>query len=565
MRILPLCALAAIIALGCSAGSDDASTEGTDPSAVTAVDSTAATAGAVTSVTTGMSVSGNHLLKDGEPFRPRGFNMIGVLTPAWCSNGGGVTARNHFGSAELQTAIDTWHATTVRFQVSQRGLGDSSLTATQISDYLTEVKNDVALANSLGLVVILSMQDQSIGCGNVHPLPSAQTVAAWRTLVPAFANSPYVVFELFNEPQNDTSDAQWQQWKSGGTSPLANLGDAAVGHQTLVNDIRGMGADNVLLADAARLGEHLDNVTNYLLADSGSGKGIAYAIHPYYYAPGSSYWQSSWGYLAPSHALIATEWNYKADDCGGKQQSLAPSFLAYLEQNGIGMTGHAFDAMNTLVADWSYTPTQCGTSVGGAGHDLLNWYGHMAQKPSAPTGLSTAGQSTSVTASWTASNGAFAVAGYELFVDGARTGTTTATSATLGGLTCNASHTIGVEAYDALGNHSGLTTATAHTAACTGLSVTSLTASPQPLVTSSTISFKLSANASVDLDIKNQAGTIVKHKWTGQALSAGTHSVGYYGYDDAGHKLASGTYVVFVKATDAGGATASAQTNLAIQ
>lgn len=563
MRILGYCALAVVAsaAIGCSIGSDD-----TDPMQVTSAATTASTTGTVTPARTGLSISGNHLLRDGEPFRPRGFNMIGVLTPAWCTNGAGVNARNHFGTTELQTAIDTWHATTVRFQVSQRGLGDSSLTSTQRADYLKEIENDVALARSLGLVVILSMQDQAIGCGGVHPLPSAQTVAAWKALVPSFANAPDVMFELFNEPQNGTTDADWQQWKNGGTSPLANLGDAAVGFQTLANDIRSLGANNVLVADGARYAEHLDNITNYLLTDTASGHGIAYAIHPYYYAPGSNYWQSSWGFLASSRAIVATEWNYKADKCGTSEETLAPSFLSWLEQTGIGMTGHAFDALGTLVADWSWTPTECGTTVGGSGHVLKNWYAHMAQKPSAPTGLSTKGQSTSVTASWTASTGAFGVAGYELLVNGKRVGTTTSTSATLGSLTCGTSYTVGVDAYDSLGNHSGVTSTTARTAACSSsLSVTSLGASPQPLVTKTTISFTLSENATVDVDIETQAGTIVRHRLAGDALSTGTQNVVYYGNDDAGKRLPSGTYLVVVTAKDAAGATASAQTSLAIQ
>lgn len=346
-----------------------------------ALEATDAGSEADASVVTGLSVAGNQLLRDGKPFRPRGFNMIGVLTPAWCSNGAGVTARKHFGQTELKTAISDWHATTVRFQVSQRGLGDSSLTATQISAYLQEIQTDVALARSLGLVVILSMQDQSIGCGPAHPLPSPQTVAAWHKLAPAFANSPYVMLELFNEPQNGTTNTDWVQWRNGGSGPLANQGDPAVGLQTLVNDIRGSGARNVLIADGARYAEHLDNIKPHLLTDTASGRGIAYAIHPYYYTPGPTYWQSSYGYLLPSLAIIATEWDYKANQCGTAAETMAPTFFTWLEDHGIGMTAHAFDVIGTQIADWSWTPTQCGTAVGGSGQALKTWYAHLAQLP----------------------------------------------------------------------------------------------------------------------------------------------------------------------------------------
>jgi len=71
----------------------------------------------------GLSVSGNLLLRDGVPFLPRGFNMIGLLTPAWCDRPVGIAARDRFGPEELAAAA-AWSANTLRFQVSERGLAD---------------------------------------------------------------------------------------------------------------------------------------------------------------------------------------------------------------------------------------------------------------------------------------------------------------------------------------------------------------------------------------------------------------------------------------------------------
>jgi hypothetical protein len=358
--------LAFAIAAGCDATTD------TGPDAGFSSDESAAT------VTTGMSVVGNQLLKDGVHFMPRGFNMIGALTPAWCNQGTGATARSHFNATELNKAVNVWHANTIRLQVSQRGLEDPTLTQAEITAYVTELQTDVQLARSKNLVVILSMQDQSIGCGAVHPLPSSQTVAAWKKLAPVFESSPYVMYELFNEPQNGDSSADWAQWRNGGATPLGNLGDAPVGFQTLASNIRNLGVKNVLIADGALHAEHLDNITPYLLTDKDGGHGIAYAIHPYYYSPGESYWEKSWGFLAPSRAIIATEWNYKPSDCGTTAETLAPSFLSYINSKGIGITAHAFDYIDTLIADWNWTPTKCGTAAGGAGAVLQSWYAHLA-------------------------------------------------------------------------------------------------------------------------------------------------------------------------------------------
>jgi len=180
------------------------------------------------------------------------------------------------------------------------------------------------------------------------------------------------MLELFNEPQNDTSRGGWSQWQNGGTTPLVNLGDAAVGHQTLIADVRAAGANNVLLADGALHSEHLDAVP--LLHDIGSGKGVAYAVHPYYFSPGQSYWDKSFGYLAPSVPIVATEWNYLAAKCGTTSETLAPLFLQYLHGKNIGVTAHAFDIPNTTITTLgTWAPTQCGTAVGGSGQDFKSY------------------------------------------------------------------------------------------------------------------------------------------------------------------------------------------------
>ncbi len=341
----------------------------------------------------GMSVSGSTLLKDGLPFHAHGFTMVGALAPQWCDNGPYVAARSHYGIFELSDLVNTWHANTLRLQVSQEGLGDTAnYSATQIDDYLSQVEAAVQLARSFGLVVILSMQDQAGGCGLQHQLPDATTAAAWTTLAPAFADDPYVMFELFNEPQNSSSDSsQWAQWQSGGGSPLCNAGttptcSTAVGYQTLVDDVRSWGADNVLLADGGNSAEHFNGAGPYLPRDSSAGLGIAYAVHPYYFNPSSSfakdeaYYQNSYGFLVDSgYPVIATEWNYLKNHCKTDAPKLAPQFLTWLERKGIGMTAMAGDYPGRTVADWNWHPTRCGSRAGGSGQQLLTWYQHLAQ------------------------------------------------------------------------------------------------------------------------------------------------------------------------------------------
>ena len=349
------------------------------PAGVPRQDASPATAaGAPPAAARGVTVEGNRLLRDGEPFLPRGFNLIGLLTPDWCDRPTGVAARDHFGPAEL-AAARAWHADTLRFQVSQRGLTDPAVPAADRRAYLQRVVAGVALARGAGFTVVVSMQDQFFGCGAVHPMPSRQTVDAWTVLAPALQGDPYVLFELFNEPRNEADPAGWAQWRDGGSAPDANRGDPAVGHQALVDHLRGLGSRNVLVADVARLGERttgLPRLTDPL------GR-LAYGIHPYVYTAGPAWWERQYGAAAASVPLVATEWNHLAAGCGTAEQGLAADLLGYLARHRIGVLGHAFDVPGTTVADWTWRPTACGTPSGGSGLTLRTFFAGLAARDAA--------------------------------------------------------------------------------------------------------------------------------------------------------------------------------------
>jgi Cellulase (glycosyl hydrolase family 5) len=324
----------------------------------------------------GVTVDGDRLLRDGEPWVPRGFNMIGLLTPAWCDRAVGIAAREHFGPEELAAARE-WGADVLRFQVSQRGLADPAVAEHDRAAYRAAVLDGVAQARAAGFAVVVSMQDQFFGCGDVHPLPSTATMDAWSVLVPSLRQDPGVLLELFNEPRNEDDAAGWRQWRAGGSSPDANLGDAAVGHQALVDHVRELGSTNVLVADTARLGERSAGLP---LLDDPLDR-LAYGVHPYYYVLGRKWWDEHYGDLAAVAPVVATEWNHLADECGTDAERLAPDLLDYLTTHDIGVFGHAFDIPGTTVADWSWTPTDCGTPSGGSGALLRDHFRALARAP----------------------------------------------------------------------------------------------------------------------------------------------------------------------------------------
>jgi chitodextrinase len=181
--------------------------------------------------------------------------------------------------------------------------------------------------------------------------------------------------------------------------------------------------------------------------------------------------------------------------------------------------------------------------------------------PTAPTGLSVTGTTTTTTSlSWKASTDNIGVAGYKIYRTGAQVGTATTTSYTDTGLTASTAYSYTVAAYDAAGNTSAQSSAvqattqpdtTAPTAPA-GLSITASTAS--------TIS--LSWNASTD-----NVG-VAGYKIFRAGVQVGTSTV--TSYNDTG-LAASTAYSYTVSAYDAAGnisahstalqATTSAQTD----
>ena len=426
--------------------------------------------------TAGITLSGNEFLLNGQPFVPRGFNSIALLNSPWCSTSNTAAAANNFTPTELSTARSSWNANTLRFQVSQLILAGPDGAA-----YAQQIQGGVGMALAAGFVVILSMQDQSPGCGPAEPLPSQETEDAWATLISntTLGSNPYVMFELFNEPQNSpvtsvTTNPQqetWPDWLSGGrqigpSSTQTWAPYTPVGHQELVDYLRStLNVTNVLIADGASFAESLTGIP--ILSDPGSSYQIAYAFHPYNYTGGQGDWDARWGYLAGSYALVATEWDYQSSGCGRTQQTLAPVFLNYLRSNvNVGVLGQALDVFSgRLMADTSLDPTQCGTASPGSGYDFRNDYldtfpSPGAAAPTAPVILGSPQQTaTSITLTWAAAYDSgynSTDLNYAVYRDGQLAGTVPAgtTSFTDTDLSPGTAYTYTVTATDPAGNTS---------------------------------------------------------------------------------------------------------------
>jgi len=87
--------------------------------------------------------------------------------------------------------------------------------------------------------------------------------------------------------------------------------------------------------------------------------------------------------------------------------------------------------------------------------------------PTVPGNLAlTSAAASSLSASWSASTDDTGVVGYDLYLNSSAAGSTAGTSYNFGSLSCGTKYTIGVEAYDAAGNHSPRASLDATTSAC---------------------------------------------------------------------------------------------------
>jgi chitodextrinase len=154
--------------------------------------------------------------------------------------------------------------------------------------------------------------------------------------------------------------------------------------------------------------------------------------------------------------------------------------------DNVGVAGYDLFVNGTKVGtttgtSYTFINLSCGTSYTLA-VDAFDGSGNRSQSaavqasttpcpdtsPPTTPGLPTksASTATSISILWGASLDNVGVAGYDAFKNGSKVGTTTATSYTFSNLSCGTSYTLAVDAYDAAGNRSSLSSLSATTGAC---------------------------------------------------------------------------------------------------
>src|SRR6266508_1465460 len=210
---------------------------------------------------------------------------------------------------------------------------------------------------------------------------------------------------------------------------------------------------------------------------------------------------------------------------GSTQSSVTLSWSA--STDNVGVVGYGAYNGSTRVAQtagttYTFTGLSCGKSYS-LGIDAYDAAGNRsdvrfatviastgacsdAQAPTAPTNLTMSSRTaTSISLTWSPSTDNVGFVGYGGYKAGASVGTSSSTSYTVTGLSCGATYTIGVDAYDASGNRSSQSAVMMATTACND------TVAP---------------TAPTALTTANVTQTALTLSWT-----ASTDNVGVAGYD----------------------------------
>jgi endoglucanase len=260
-------------------------------------------------------------------------------------------------------------------------------------NYQATVASSVASATAAGLYVILDLHFTAPGdaCPNVqNPMADADhSIAFWTSVATAFKASANVIFELFNEPFLDmtqalTDNTPWDDLLNGGgtlssyivqtpNSPF-KITPSYVWHnagmQQMLNAVRASGATNVVLTSGLSYAGAIFNWLQYKPTDPIHQLGAVWHAYSTPEYPNqvdcdgkprcaAKIMAAAQAIKAAGYPVVITEYG---DTIGGSTAPLASVLLPFADANGIGYLGWTWDnwpgqKANVLITDAAGDPT----------------------------------------------------------------------------------------------------------------------------------------------------------------------------------------------------------------
>ena len=341
------------------------------------------------------SVSGTQVLDgSGKPFVSYGLTVAGLQSPDW---------RDYTGM-DLQSIAATandWCANTVRLQLDQDDLLGPAGTGLDQA-YLAAIRAEVALAESLKLVVVLNDETNlSLVPARYNergPTPATETF--WKDLARLYGHDPQVILDLFNEPRTYSGGMslaqEWHLWLDGGTFEGTTY---PFGMAALASYVRTtLGARNLFWIEGPNFSASFAGMVRQRALLHVTG--VVYAVHHPGGQPDPTTWNDDFGYLVTDGIapVVDGEWtNYEPaptttaepqrTSCWPDAPTSVPRFLQWLSQNDIGLNAYTLQPgfMIKSYADmagpttmnartWTCQSNQEVEPGQGAGAQVLGWF-----------------------------------------------------------------------------------------------------------------------------------------------------------------------------------------------
>ncbi|MGZ6386520.1 MAG: glycoside hydrolase family 5 protein, partial [Ktedonobacteraceae bacterium] len=288
-----------------------------------------------------------------------------------------------------------WYANTVRLPVSEGFWlhGYAGQTNCTPANYQAIVKNTINAITAMKLNVILDLMwtdagGQVTGSGAGYEMPDSDSQLFWSQAAKVYASYSNVLFELYNEPHPPTF-ACWAAPTctiTNDTTSGGNVSYTGVSIQSLVNAVRGAGANNLALVAGINWGFDLSQLNTYPI----TGSNVVYDSHPYPYSGKNTTaeWDAAFGYLTATKPVMSAE--FGEYDGNSSFESMA---VNYFDQHMMGWTAWSwYNTGGTLASKTGYpqlVSDYIGTPLANMGtyiyQQLLNYAGVTGGGTPSPT------------------------------------------------------------------------------------------------------------------------------------------------------------------------------------
>ena len=319
-----------------------------------------------------LRVEGNHFVRGGQPFRMLGVNHSGAEFA--CAQGNGIF--DGPSDDTLGAAIATWHANTVRVPLNEDCWLGINGVKTQYAGatYQQAIHDFVAMLKRHNMVVIMDLHWNAPGTTlALHQQPMVDAdhgLDFWRSVATSFKDAPDVVFDLYNEPYVDTSNAAtsdpWACWLHGctitqGQSVTGSF--QSVGAQDLIDAVRGTGATNVLMMGGLAWANDLTGWVAHEPSDPLHQLAASFHLYNFNSCKDATCWNAQIAPVAAAVPLVTGELG--ENDCA---HGFIDTYMAWADSKAISYLGWTFNTWDcssgpALITDYTGTATGFGAGL----------------------------------------------------------------------------------------------------------------------------------------------------------------------------------------------------------